>query len=74
MDNSFDGTLLDGRVSSVVFRGSTFCWLFDSDNCFGNRIVVKEYEGDDLRGNQWGNQWGIDWNDKVRSLACWRKD
>lgn len=66
MDNSSDGTLLHGGVSAVVFRGSTFCWLFDSDDCFGNRIVVKEYKSDDFRG--------ANWDDKVRSLACWRKD
>lgn len=66
LDNSFDGTLLHGGICAVVFRGSTFCWLFDSDDCFGNRIVVKEYESDDLRDTNW--------DDKVRSLACWRKD
>lgn len=65
MDNSFDGTsLLDGKVGAVVFEGGTICWLFDSDDCFGVRVVVDEFEGNDLRGGEWEGE--------VRSLACWR--
>ncbi|KAE9977242.1 hypothetical protein EG328_002137 [Venturia inaequalis] len=70
VDNSIDGTILDGGAGAVMFRGSTFCWLFDTEDCFGERIVVKEDEGDDLSGDGEGQSW----DGKVRSLACWRKD
>lgn len=71
MDNSIDASKLDGGVGAVKFRGSTFCWLFTSENCSGYRIVVKESEGDDLRGD---GGVGESWVGRARSLACWRKD
>lgn len=66
VDNALHGTSLGGGISSIAFVGSTFCWLFDNDDCYGRRLVVTEGQGEDLRAP--------DFDDVMRSFACWRRN